>query len=136
MTGPVALVLAGGHVEGYGVLTSNRAKAALPFGGNFRIIDFALSNLSNSGITNVGIITHYLPASLIEHVGVGDAWDLHSYGRIVKIMPPFMGVGHTAWYKGTADAIYRNINFVYDLKPDDVIILSGEHIYQMNLKKI
>ncbi len=131
----VALVLAGGHVEGYGVLTRNRAKAALPFGGHFRIIDFALSNLSNSGITSVGIITHYLPASLIEHVGAGDAWDFHSYGRIVKIMPPFVGVGHTAWFRGTADAIFRNLNFVYDLNPDDVIILSGEHIYQMNYKQ-
>ena len=131
----VALVLAGGNVGGYGVLTRNRTKAALPFAGHYRIIDFALSNLSNSGITSIGVITQYLPASLIEHVGGGDAWDLHGSGRMIKIMPPFVGVGHTTWFRGTSDAIYRNLNFVYDLDPEDVIILSGEHIYHMDYQK-
>ena len=136
MNNTVALVLAGGKIDGYGVLTLTRAKAALPFGGLYRIIDFALSNLSNSGIERIGIITQYLPASLIEHVGAGYAWDLHGYGRTVKIMPPFMGVGKTEWYKGTADAVLHNLNFVYDLNPDNVLILSGEHVYQMNYQDV
>lgn len=135
MSNTVALVLAGGNVEGYGVLTHNRTKAALPFAGHYRIIDFALSNLSNSGVTQVGVITQYLPASLIEHVAGGEAWDFHGSGRIVKIMPPFVGVGQTTWFQGTSDAIYRNLNFIYDMNPDDVIILSGEHIYSMDYNK-
>jgi len=131
----VAYVLAGGNVEGYGVLFHNRTKAALPFAGHYRIIDFALSNLSNSNITAVGILTQYLPASLIEHVAGGDAWDLHGYDRMVKIMPPFVGIGQTTWFQGTSDAVYRNLNLVYDLDPEDVIILSGEHIYQMDYNR-
>src|ERR1043166_3987537 len=109
MNDVVALVLAGGRMGNYGVLTQNRAKAALPFASNFRIIDFALSNLSNSGIGKVGIIIQYLPASLIEHVGVGEPWDLSGYGRVLRIMPPFVGVEKTEWYKGTADALYQNL---------------------------
>jgi glucose-1-phosphate adenylyltransferase len=136
MSNTVALVLAGGKIDGFGVLTLTRAKAALPFGGLYRVIDFALSNLSNSNIEHIGIIMQYLPASLIEHVGAGYAWDLHGYDRIVKIMPPFMGVGKTEWYKGTADALLRNLNFVYDLNPDNVLILSGEHVYQMNYEEV
>lgn len=136
MNKTIALVLAGGRIEGYGVLTLTRAKAALPFGGLYRIIDFALSSLSNSGIERIGIITQYLPASLIEHVGAGYAWDLHGYGRTVKIMPPFVGVGKTEWYKGTADALLHNLNFVYDLNPDNVLILSGEHVYQMDYQDV
>jgi glucose-1-phosphate adenylyltransferase len=132
MTKIAALVLAGGNVEGYGILTRNRTKAALPFAGHYRIIDFALSNLSNSGITHVGVITQYLPASLIEHIAGGEAWDLHGSDRMIKIMPPFVGIGHTIWFQGTSDAVYRNLNFVHDLNPDDVIILSGEHIYHMD----
>ncbi|HOE62491.1 MAG TPA: sugar phosphate nucleotidyltransferase [Candidatus Sumerlaeota bacterium] len=136
MSNTAALVLAGGNVEGYGVLTYNRTKAALPFAGHYRIIDFALSNLSNSGIAQVGVITQYLPASLIEHVAGGEAWDFRGSGRIVKIMPPFVGVGQTTWFQGTTDAVYRNLNFIYDLNPDDVIILSGEHIYCMDYSKV
>ena len=135
MSKTVALVLAGGNVGGYGVLTRNRTKAALPFAGHYRIIDFVLSNLSNSGITSIGVITQYLPASLIEHVGGGDAWDLHGSGRMIKIMPPFVGVGQTTWFRGTSDALYRNLNFVYDIDPENVIILSGEHIYHMDYQK-
>ncbi|HPB31803.1 MAG TPA: sugar phosphate nucleotidyltransferase [Candidatus Sumerlaeota bacterium] len=131
----VGLVLAGGHVKGYGVLTHNRTKAALPFAGHYRVIDFALSNLSNSHITNIGIITQYLPGSLIEHIGGGDAWDLHGSGRMIKIMPPFVGVKHTTWFRGTTDAIMRNMNFVRDLDADEVMILSGEHIYHMDYAK-
>lgn len=131
----VALVLAGGHVGGYGVLTHNRTKGALPFAGHYRIIDFVMSNLSNSGILNVGVITQYLPASLIEHIGAGDSWDLHGRDRMVKIMPPFVGVKQTTWFRGTSDAILRNLSLVEDLDPENVMIMSGEHIYRMNYEK-
>lgn len=129
MKNVIALVLAGGRMGHYGVLTRNRAKAALPFAANYRIIDFALSSLRHSQIDRIGIIIQYLPASLIEHVGVGAPWDLHLYGRTLKIMPPFVGIEHTAWYKGTADALYQNLNFIYDANPEIVIVLSGEHVY-------
>jgi glucose-1-phosphate adenylyltransferase len=132
----VALVLAGGRIGGYGVLTLNRAKAALPFAGHYRIIDFALTNLSDSGIHKIGIIIQYLPASLIEHVGAGHAWDLYGYGNLVKIMPPFVGVGTTAWYKGTTDAVYRNLNLVIDMNPDHTLILGGEHVYRMDFSDL
>ncbi len=136
MRNVMALVLAGGRMGDYGVLTQNRAKGALTFGGNYRIIDFALSNLVNAGIEQIGLIIQYLPASLIEHVGVGKPWDLDGYGRTLKIMPPFVGVEKTIWYKGTADAIYQNLNFVRDQKPEHVVILSGEHVYNLDYKAV
>ena len=117
MKNVVALILAGGRSTEYGVLTQNRVKGALNFASNFRIIDFALSNLRNSGIDKVGLIIQYLPSSLIEHVGEGRAWDLHGYGRALKLMPPFVGTGSTSWYRGTAEAVSRNMSFVDDLKP-------------------
>jgi len=132
----MAMVLAGGQSEGYGILTRNRTKAALPFGGFYRLIDFALSNLSHSDITHVGIVIQYLPASLIEHVGVGEAWDFHGVGRWFKIMPPFVGQGATQWFNGTADALYQNLNFVEDFMPDDVLVLSGEHVYKMDYRPL
>lgn len=135
MNDTVALVLAGGKISGFGVMTHNRTKGALPFAGHYRVIDFTLSNLSNSNITSIGVITQYLPASLIEHIGGGDAWDLHRSDCIIKIMPPFVGVGQTTWFRGTSDAIFRNLNFVHDLNPRDVIILPGEHIYHMDYRK-
>ncbi|MGI8908069.1 MAG: glucose-1-phosphate adenylyltransferase family protein [Candidatus Sumerlaeaceae bacterium] len=136
MRNVIALVLAGGRMGEYGVLTHNRAKGALTFAGSYRIIDFALSNLVNAGIEQIGIIIQYLPASLIEHVGVGQPWDLHGYGRALKIMPPFVGVEKTAWYKGTADALYQNLNFVRDVKPSHVVVLSGEHVYHLDYKAV
>ena len=130
MSGTVAIILAGGSIEGFGVLTLNRAKAALPFAGHYRIIDFSLSSLINSGIERIGIIMQYMPSSLIEHIGSGRAWDLIGFERAVKIMPPFVGKGHTDWFNGTADAIYKNINFIEDFAPDNVLIVSGDHIYK------
>jgi len=132
----MALVLAGGRMSDYGVLTQNRAKGALTFAGSYRVIDFALSNLVNADINQIGIIIQYLPASLIEHVGVGQPWDLNGYGRMLKIMPPFVGMEKTIWYKGTADAIYQNLNFVDDSKSQDVIILSGEHVYHLDYRAV
>jgi glucose-1-phosphate adenylyltransferase len=130
------MVLAGGQMGEYGVLTQNRAKGALTFAGTYRIIDFALSNLVNAGIEQIGIIIQYLPASLIEHVGVGQPWDLHGFGRTLKIMPPFVGVERTIWYKGTADALYQNLNFIRDTKPEHVVVLSGEHVYHLDYKAV
>lgn len=132
MKNVAALVLAGGRMGDYGVLTQNRAKGALTFGGSYRIIDFALSNLVNSGIHTIGLIIQYLPSSLIEHVGVGQSWGLDLHGRSLKIMPPFVGVEHTAWFKGTADAILQNINFIQTESIDHVLIVSGEHVYYMD----
>ncbi len=136
MKNVVALVLAGGQMGDYGVLTQNRAKGALTVAGIYRIVDFALSNLVNSGINHIGLIIQYLPGSLIEHVGVGQPWDLDNYGKNLKIMPPFVGMAHTAWYKGTADAIFQNLNFLRDLKAEHVIVLSGEHVFRLNFNSV
>ena len=136
MKNVVALVLAGGSAAEFGVLTQNRVKGALSFAANFRIIDFALSNLRNSGIDKVGMIIQYLPASLIEHVGEGRAWDFHGYGRALKLMPPFVGNKSTSWYRGTAEAIDRNMNFVQDQNADTVLVLSGEHVYYEDFRSV
>ncbi len=136
MKNVVALVLAGGITGDYGVLTQNRAKGALTVAGNYRIIDFALSNLVNSEISNIGLIIQYLPGSLIEHVGSGHPWDLDNYGKSLNIMPPFVGVEHTEWYNGTADAIARNLNFVREHKAEHVVVLSGEHIFHMDFRPV
>lgn len=132
----IALVLAGGKVGDYGVLTLNRPKGALTFAGSYRIIDYALSSLRQAGIEQIGIVIQYLPASLIEHVGVGQPWDLEGYGRTLKVMPPFVGVNNVVWYKGTADALYQNLNFVSDHKPEHVIVLSGEHVYHLDFAAV
>lgn len=132
----VALVLAGGHIQGYGILTLLRAKAALPFAGFYRIVDFTLSSLSRSGIARVGLICQYLPASLIEHVGSGEAWGLNGFGCEVRLMPPFMGVGKIEWFRGTADAIYQNMNAIYDWNPSYVIVCSAEHVYSLDFADI
>ena len=132
----VALVLAGGRIQGYGVLTLNRTKAALPFAGFYRIVDFALSSLSRSNINRVGLICQYLPASLIEHVGNGEAWGLNGFGGEVRLMPPFVGVGKIEWFRGTADAIYQNLNFIHDWGPTDVIVCSAEHVYSLDFGEV
>lgn len=132
----IAMVLAGGKVGGFEVLTENRAKSALPFAGSYRLIDCSLSSLSHSEIERVGLIIQYLPASLIEHVGIGQSWDFHGYGRTLKIMPPFVGLGKIEWFKGTADAIYKNLDFIYEHNPKDVLVLCGDHLYQMDFRPI
>lgn len=120
----------------YGVLTQNRAKGALTFGGLFRIVDFAMSNLVNAGVNQIGLVIQYLPGSLIEHVGSGHPWDLDNYGKALKIMPPFVGVEETVWYKGTADAVFQNLNFVRDHKAEHVIVLSGEHAFHLDFRDV
>ena len=131
-----AMILAGGAFSSLGILAERRAKAAIPFGGMYRIIDFVLSNLMNSDIEWVGILAQYRPASLIDHVGIGASWDLFGRTRAIKILPPYKGVEASDWYKGTADAVYQNINFIRDYKPDEVLILAGENIYSMNYQEL
>ena len=132
----VALILAGGAGTRLGVLSEHRAKPAVPFAGRFRIIDFTLSNCVNSGITNVGVLTQYLPRSLNEHIGIGRPWDLdRSYGG-VRLMQPYQGKGHREWYGGTADAVLQNIDYLRETRADTVVILSGDHIYKMDYRKM
>src|SRR5215470_13650841 len=127
-----AVILAGGEGSRLGVLTDKRAKPAVPFAGKYRIIDFTLSNCTNSGIVDVMILTQYRPHSLNEHVGNGRPWDLdRSFSGGVQIYPPYRGRAVTDWYKGTADAIAQNLSFVRRGNPDLILVLSGDHIYKM-----
>jgi glucose-1-phosphate adenylyltransferase len=128
-----AVILAGGEGSRLGVLTDKRAKPAVPFAGKYRIIDFTLSNCTNSGISDVMILTQYRPHSLNEHIGSGRPWDLdRNLSGGVTIYPPYRGRLVTDWYKGTADAIFQNLSFVERGRPDLVLVLSGDHIYKMN----
>src|SRR5512140_2790513 len=131
-----AMVMAGGRVGELSVLTLRRPKSALPFGGYFRVIDFALSNLMHAGINNVGILSQYRPASLIDHVGVGDSWDFTGLDRGAKILPPFRGAEASDWYKGNADAVYQNLNYIRDRGAAMVLIISGDHIYRMDYREL
>lgn len=128
----VAMILAGGQGSRLGVLTKDLAKPAVPFGGKYRIIDFPLSNCSNSGIYTVGVLTQYKPLDLNSHIGIGDAWDLDRRDGGVSILPPYQEEKGGNWYKGTANAIYQNIEYVDRYNPEYVLILSGDHIYKMD----
>lgn len=127
----VAMILAGGQGSRLGVLTKNLAKPAVPFGGKYRIIDFPLSNCSNSGIYTVGVLTQYKPLELNSHIGIGDPWDLDRRDGGVSILPPYQEEGGGMWYKGTANAIYQNIEYVDSYDPEYLLVLSGDHIYKM-----
>ncbi|MBR5528432.1 MAG: glucose-1-phosphate adenylyltransferase [Clostridia bacterium] len=127
----VAMLLAGGQGSRLYALTEKTAKPAVSFGGKYRIIDFTISNCVNSGIDTVGVLTQYQPLVLNEYIGNGQPWDLdRTYGG-VKILPPYQGKKKADWYKGTANAIYQNLNFINRYDPEYVLILSGDHIYQM-----
>lgn len=132
----VAMLLAGGQGSRLGVLTKKIAKPAVPFGGKYRIIDFPLSNCTNSGIDTVGILTQYQPLELADYVGSGKAWDLDRLSGGVHILPPYQSTDGAGWYKGTANAIYQNINFIERYNPEYVLILSGDHIYKMDYAKM
>ena len=133
----IAMLLAGGQGSRLYVLTSDVAKPAVPFGGKYRIIDFPLSNCTNSGIDTVGVLTQYKPLELNSYIGSGQPWDLDRLDGGVHILPPYMQEGEKgSWYKGTANAIYQNIGFVDMYDPDYVVILSGDHIYKMNYGKM
>ena len=108
----LAMILAGGRVNELNVLTHYRPKSAVPFGGVYRVIDFALSNLMRSGLERVAILSQFRSFSLINHIGIGAAWDMLGKYRGVSILPPSAGYGNTSWYKGSADAVYQNIDFV------------------------
>ncbi|HPF88166.1 MAG TPA: glucose-1-phosphate adenylyltransferase [Candidatus Limiplasma sp.] len=128
----IAMLLAGGQGSRLGILTVDMAKPAIPYGGKYRIIDFPLSNCTNSGIDVVGVLTQYQPLELNAYIGSGSPWDLDlSYGG-VYVLPPYVKGKHGEWYSGTANAIYQNIAFIRQFNPDHVLILSGDHIYTMD----
>lgn len=132
----VAMILAGGQGSRLGILTKRLAKPAVPFGGRYRIIDFTLSNCSNSGIDTVGVLTQYKPLVLNSHIGIGSPWDLDRRDGGVYILPPYQEESGGDWYKGTANAIYQNSSFIDSYNPEYVLILSGDHIYKMNYENM
>jgi glucose-1-phosphate adenylyltransferase len=135
MRNVVAVIMAGGQGERLSVLSAKRAKPAVPFAGKYRIIDFTLSNCVNSGIYNVAVLTQYRPHSLNDHIGVGKPWDLDRARGGVRILQPYLG-GKSDWYRGTADAVRQNLAFFADWKPDLILVLSGDHIYRMNYRRM
>ena len=132
----IAMLLAGGQGSRLYALTQRLAKPAVPFGGKYRIIDFPLSNCVNSGIDTVGILTQYQPLVLNEYIGNGQPWDLDRLYGGVHVLPPYQTATGSDWYKGTANAIYQNINFIERYQPEYVVILSGDHIYKMDYSKM
>lgn len=130
------MLLAGGQGSRLGVLTQNIAKPAVPYGGKYRIIDFPLSNCTNSGIETVGVLTQYQPLELNDYIGSGRPWDLDRSDGGVHILPPYQNNKGGDWYKGTANAIYQNIPFIKRYDPEYVLILSGDHIYKMDYSKM
>ena len=132
----ITMLLAGGQGTRLYVLTKEVAKPAVPFGGKYRIIDFPLSNCVNSGIDTVGVLTQYRPLELNSYIGNGQPWDLDRMNGGVYILPPYVKDKEGQWYKGTANAIYQNINFIERYEPDYVLVLSGDHIYKMDYAKM
>ncbi|MBO4837094.1 MAG: glucose-1-phosphate adenylyltransferase [Clostridia bacterium] len=128
----VAMLLAGGQGSRLGVLTQQVAKPAVPFGGKYRIIDFPLSNCTNSGIDTVGVLTQYRPLELNSYIGSGAPWDLDVSQGGVYVLPPYHTGATGEWYKGTANAIYQNLPFIQQFDPEYVLVLSGDHIYKMD----
>ena len=132
----VAMLLAGGQGSRLGALTRRIAKPAVSFGGKYRIIDFSLSNCVNSGIDTVGVLVQYRPMILSRYLGTGEAWDLDVSTGGVHILPPYSTEVGASWYNGTADAIYHNVDFIDSYDPEYVLILSGDHLYEMDYKKM
>ena len=133
----IAMLLAGGQGSRLYALTQNVAKPNMPFGGKYRIIDFPLSNCANSGIDTVGVLTQYRPLRLNSYIGGGQPWDLDSADGGVFILPPYQTAGENgSWFSGTANAIYQNMGFIEMYDPDNVLILSGDHIYKMDYAKM
>lgn len=132
----IAMLLAGGQGSRLYVLTNNRAKPAVPFGGKYRIIDFTLSNCANSGIDTVGVLTQYKPMELNAYIGTGQPWDLDRMNGGIQVLPPYVTGDDGQWYKGTANAIYQNIQFIEQYSPTYVLVLSGDHVYKMDYAKM
>lgn len=130
------MLLAGGKGSRLSSLTKNLAKPAVPYGGKYRIIDFTLSNCTNSGIDTVGVLTQYQPLVLNSYIGIGSAWDLDRRNGGVTVLPPYSESSEVKWYKGTASAIYENLNYLKQYDPEYVLILSGDHIYKMDYSKM
>ncbi len=132
----LAMILAGGQGTRLGVLTKNIAKPAVPFGGKYRIIDYAMSNCINSGIKRVGVVTQYQPLELNEHIGNGAAWGLTGRNAGATILQPYSSSDGEKWFKGTANAIYQNISYIDSINPEYVLVLSGDHIYKMDYSEM
>ncbi|WP_160718777.1 glucose-1-phosphate adenylyltransferase [Bacillus sp. USDA818B3_A] len=132
----IAMLLAGGRGTRLKDLTTYTAKPAVPFGGKYRIIDFTLSNCSNSGIDTVGVLTQYQPHTLQNYIGEGKYWDLDRKNSGITILPPYQSDTGDCWYEGTAHAIYQNLNYIESYNPEDVLVLSGDHIYKMDYSKM
>ncbi|PEJ47060.1 MULTISPECIES: glucose-1-phosphate adenylyltransferase [unclassified Bacillus (in: firmicutes)] len=132
----VAMLLAGGKGSRLSSLTKELAKPAVAFGGKYRIIDFTLSNCTNSGIDTVGVLTQYQPLVLNSYIGIGSAWDLDRLNGGVTVLPPYSEASGVKWYTGTASAIYQNLNYLKQYQPEYVLILSGDHIYKMDYSKM
>lgn len=132
----VAMLLAGGQGSRLYVLTRNIAKPAVPYGGKYRIIDFPLSNCINSGIETVGVLTQYQPLALSDYIGSGQPWDLDRMDAGVHVLPPYQRNKGGDWYKGTANAIYQNMEFIERYRPEYVLVLSGDHIYKMDYSRM
>jgi len=136
MRNVMALILSGGGGERLGVLSAERAVSALPFGGKYRIIDFALSNCCHSGIEHVGVLAQHAPASLNDHIGAGRPWDLDRRQGGIVILQPYQTRSHAGWYRGTADAIMQNWDYLAEHRPDRVLVLSGDHVYRMDYRAL
>ncbi|GAC1342819.1 MAG: glucose-1-phosphate adenylyltransferase [Ktedonobacteraceae bacterium] len=132
MSKVLAVILAGGQGERLSLLSQKRAKPAVPFAGKFRIIDFALSNCVNSGISDVAVLTQYRPHSLHDHIGIGKPWDLDRQKGGIHLLQPYIGRQESEWYLGTADAVYQNLDFIMESRYDYVLVLAGDHIYRMD----
>ena len=135
MPSVLTLILAGGEGERLSILSQVRAKPGVPFGGKYRIIDFALSNAVNSGLNDIAVFTQYAPRSLMDHIGLGRPWDLDRSRGGVSLLQPYLGRGRAReWYRGTADAVLQNIDFVTDRSPEAILILAGDHVYKMDYR--
>ncbi len=131
----LTLILAGGEGERLSILSQVRAKPGVPFGGKYRIIDFALSNTVNSGLNDVAVLTQYAPRSLMDHIGLGRPWDLDRSRGGVALLQPYIGRGRARdWYRGTADAVLQNLEFITDRNPELVLVLAGDHVYKMDYR--
>jgi len=129
MNDVLAMILAGGQGDRLSVLSEQRAKPAVVFGGQYRIIDFALSNCASSGIDKVAVLTQYRPRSLVNHMGSGRAWGLDTLDGALQVLQPYLGRADSDWYSGTADAIYQNLYVIEESRAREVLILAGDHIY-------
>src|SRR4051812_8817052 len=136
MRSVIAVLRAGGEGERLSVLSRERAKPAVPFGGKYRIIDFTLSNCVNSGIYDIGVLTQYRPTSLHQHIGTGRPWDLDRSRGGIQLLQPSLGMVQSDWYQGTADAIYQNLVHLRRRRIDQVLVLSGDHVYKMDYNEL